>query len=228
MTPHIEHLGGDRKLLVTEDHTFGTDALLLADFCDIRPHERVCDLGTGCGIIPLLFHRHSPAPVVDAVEIAPEAVALARQSVTLNGLEQFITVHEQDWSDLTLPAGAYDRVVCNPPYFPEGSGKSSPSPARRLAREERGNTLDDVASAAARLLRARGHFTLCHRSERLADVITTLRAHHLEPKRLQLVHTRAGQPPFLLLCDAVRNAKPSLCVLPPLILESKVELCPEP
>ena len=226
MTSHIEDLGG-RHITVTDAFTFGTDALLLAAFAEVKPRERVCDLGTGCGILPLLLSRTDLAPTVDAVELQPEAAALARHNVEDNGLTDRITVYEQDWRALTLPSGAYDRVLCNPPYFPENGGKPSPDPARRLARCEQGDTLRTVAAAAARLLKNGGHFLLCHRPERLADVICVLREAGLEPKRLQLVHTREPLPPFLLLCDAVRGGKPSLRVLPPLILESKVSLCPE-
>ena len=228
---HLEHLGGGRTITVTEEHTFGTDALLLADFAEPRANERVCDLGTGCGILPLLFHRLSPAPIVDAVELCPEAAALAKHNVEQNGLINCITVYEEDWHSLSLPKGTYDRVVCNPPYFAEHSGKQSPLPSRRLARHEQGSTLSDVTVAAASLLKNGGHFVLCHRPERLVDVLETLRKNKLEPKRLQLVHARADLPPFLLLCDAVRLGKPSLNILPPLILnlsESKGSLCPEP
>ena len=225
---HTEQLGGGRYITVTEDHTFGTDALLLADFAEARSGERVCELGTGCGIIPLLLHRSSPAPLIDAVECAADAVALARHNVVQNGLQAHIMIHEQDWRSLTLPRGAYDRVICNPPYFQENSGKAALSPSRRLARQEQGDTLTTVVTAAAYLLRNGGHFVLCHRPERLAEVLERLRTHRLEPKRLQLVHARADLPPFLLLCDAVLNAKPSLRVLPPLILESEVRPCPEP
>lgn len=225
--PHVEDLGGGIRITVSEEHTFGTDALLLADFAAVRAGERVCDLGTGCGILPLLFHRASPAPLVDAVECEPQAAALARTNVADNGLEEYITVYEQDWRALTLPPGVYDRVVCNPPYFAQHSGAAAVSPARRLARQEQGDTLAAVCTAAARLLRGGGHFVLCHRPERLVDVLSTLRAHHLEPKRLQLVHARAELPPFLLLCDAVCGGKPALTVLPPLILERQVNPCPE-
>ncbi len=221
MTMHAEALGGERFVYTSADHTFGTDALLLAEFSETRPHERVCDLGTGCGILPLLLHRHTPAPVIDAVDISPAAVRLARRSVADNGLTAHITVYEADWRALPLSTGAYDRVLCNPPYFAEGSGAAALSPERRRARQEQGDTLGDVVAAAAALLRVGGHFVLCHRPERLADVISALRARRLEPKRLQLVHARAELPPFLLLCDAVRDGKPSLTVLPPLILESR-------
>lgn len=223
-----EQLGGGRVIEVTEDHTFGTDALLLADFADARSYETVCDLGTGCGILPLLLHRTTPAPTVDAVELNEDAAALARRNVEANGLRDAITVHCADWRFLSLPAGKYDRVLCNPPYFPEHSGKAPLSPARRLARQEQGDTLNDVTAAAARLLKNGGHFVFCHRPERLADIVAALRAHGLEPKRLQFVHTRAALPPFLCLCDAVRQAKPALSVLPPKILESEVPLCREP
>lgn len=220
--PHREALGGGRFIDVTPVHTFGTDALLLAEFAEARPHERVCDLGTGCGILPLLLHRTSSAPCVDAVELNPEAAALARKNVEQNGLQECITVYEADWRSLPLKSGAYDRVLCNPPYFPADSGKPSPDPARRLARQEQGDTLSDVTAAASRLLKNGGHAVLCHRPERLADLFAALRAHRLEPKRLRFVHARKDLPPCLLLCDAVRGAKPSLRVLPPLILESKV------
>lgn len=216
-----EELGGGRFVYTDADHTFGTDALLLAEFAAVTSRDRVCDLGTGCGILPLLFSRISSPPVIDAVEVDPTAAALARQAVQDNGLTDTITVYEEDWRLLSLPAGVYDNVVCNPPYFPANSGRPAATPARRLARQEQGDTLEQITTAAARLLKNGGHFTLCHRPERMADVFTALRTHRLEPKRLQLVHTRADLPPCLLLCDAVRGAKPSLSVLPPLILESR-------
>lgn len=216
-----EDLGGSRFVYTDTDCTFGTDALLLGQFTAVTSRDRVCDLGSGCGILPLLFSRLSPAPTVDAVELYPDAAALLRQTVCDNHLTDTITVYEEDWRSLSLPVGVYDIVVCNPPYFPEHSGSAAATPARRLARQEQGDTLTQISSAAMRLLKHGGHFCLCHRPERLADVFAALRAHGLEPKRLQLVHTRADLPPFLLLCDAVRGAKPSLSVLPPLVLESR-------
>ena len=212
-----EHLPNGLSVLVDETCAFGTDAVLLAAFAAPKPRERVCDLGTGCGILPLLWQSTEGGPRVDAVECWPATAALAARSVAENGLQERITVWEQSWNDLTLPAGAYDRVTCNPPYFPAGSGKTSLSAPRRLARHETGDTLQEVVGAAARLLRVGGHFCLCHRPERLPDVLATLREQGLEPKRLQWCHGRVDLPPFLFLCDAVRGGRPSLTVLPPMI-----------
>ena len=210
-----ERLPNGRTVFTETDCTFGTDAVVLAAFA-APAHGRVCDLGCGCGIIPLLVQRDDIT--VDAVDCHAPAVALARRSVSFNHLDHCITVHEQSWSALTLPVGQYDAVTCNPPYFPENCGKHSPDPARRLARHEQGNTLAEVCTAAARLLKTGGHFVLCHRPERLTDVLAALRACRLEPKRLQFVHGRENAAPFLLLCDAVKGARPSLKVLPPQIV----------
>lgn len=216
---HLEKLTNGYALWVDEECTFGTDALLLAAFANVKVGERVCDLGTGCGILPLLWQTPNGGPAVDAVDCQPQAVALARRSVAENGLSDRIAVHEQSWDALTLAHGAYDRVVCNPPYFSETAGKVSPSAARRTARHERGDTLSSVCGAAARLLKNGGRFALCHRPERLADVLGALRDKGLEPKRLQWVHARRDAVPFLFLCEAVKGAKPSLSVLPPVFIK---------
>ena len=213
-----EPLAHGRFVLVNDTCTFGTDAVLLSDFAAVRATDRVCDLGTGCGIIPLLWHASGPAPTVDAVDCSANAVALARASVEQNGLSDRITVWEQDWRSLSLPAGAYDAVVCNPPYFPVGSGKVSEHPDRRLARHETASTLREVITAAHRLLKVGGHFCFCHRPERLPDVMITLREQGLSPQRLQWVHARQDCAPFLFLCDAVKGGNPRLLTLPPHIL----------
>lgn len=214
-----EPLKNGRFVQVDDTCTFGIDAVLLSEFAKTRPSDRACDLGTGCGIIPLLWHTAEQGPLVDAVDCSNRAVTLCRDSVEKNGLSHRINVWKQDWCALSLPAGAYDVVTCNPPYFSRGSGKVSEQADRRLARHETATTLTDVVAAAHRLLKNGGHFYLCHRPERLADVFQTLRGQGLEPKRLQFVHARPDTPPFLFLCDAAKGGGTQLTVLPPHFLE---------
>ncbi len=221
--PRTESLNNGRFVLVDDTCTFGIDAVLLSAFAAPYIGNRVCDLGSGCGIIPLLWEL-PPTRTVDAVDCCEHAVSLARQSVEQNGLARLITVYQEDWCALSLPANTYDCVVSNPPYFAKGSGKTSAHPVRRLARHETATTLSDVVAAAARLLRQGGHFCLCHRPERLADVFAVLRAHGLEPKHLQWVHARSSAAPFIFLCEAVKGGKPSLCVLPPQFTEEEQNL----
>ena len=180
---------------------FGEDALLLARFSAPRPGERVCDLGTGTGILPLYWHRLRTDAAdgvffVEAVEREPVAASLARRAVEESGLSPYIRVWQADLRALdgVLPAGAYDRVTCNPPYFPVGSGPAS-----------------FPGTSASRLLKNGGRFCICHRPERLADLLSGLRACSLEPKRLRLLLAAPGDAvPWLVLCEAKKGAGPGL------------------
>ncbi len=201
---------------------FGMDAVLLADFAQVRPRSRVCDLGTGTGILALLLSGRDPDMLCDAIEIQPDAASRAERSMRLNGLSGRITVHNRDLKEARtfLPHAAYDLVICNPPYSPAQASLHSPKAALRAARQETECTLDDVAAAAAFLLRDRGRFSLMLPAARLADAFETLRRHRLEPKRLRLVHANAARPARLTLIEAMLGVKPGLIVEPPLIVKN--------
>ena len=200
---------------------FGMDAVLLADFARVRPGSRVCDLGTGTGILPLLLVGRADQLTCDAVEIQPDAADRARRSMLLNGLQERIAVHARDLRDVRqfLPHAAYDLVICNPPYSPQDASLPSPRPALRMSRQEGGCTLDDVADAVAWLLRGRGRFCVMLPAPRLTNAFDALRAHRLEPKRLRFVHANALRPARLALVEAMRDTRPGLIVEPPLLVK---------
>ena len=199
---------------------FGMDSVLLADFARVRPRSRVCDLGTGSGILPLLLYGRSPDIVCDAVEIQPDAAERAGRSMQLNGLADKITVHNRDLKEVRafLPHAAYDLVICNPPYSPERASLASTRPALRAARQEGECTLEDVAAAAAWLLRSRARFSLMLPAARLTDAFDTLRRHRLEPKRLRMVHANVQRPARLALIEAMLDVNPGVIIEPPLII----------
>ena len=181
----------------------GGDALALGEFATVRPRWRVCDLGTGSGALLLLLARRAPDLQLAGVEADPLAARTARDNLAANGLPGEIALG--DWREAPLPAGAFDLVVSNPPYFPPDSGRGD-DPARM---ELRGG-LEELCAAARRLLRNGGRFALCHRPERLCDVLCALRAQGLEPKRLKLVAHSPAHPPSLLLVEAVQGGRPGL------------------
>lgn len=181
----------------------GGDALALGGFATVRSGWRVCDLGTGSGALLLLLAGRDPTLVLHGAELDPLAARTARDNLTANGLTGEIIAG--DLRNDLFSAGQFDLVVSNPPYFPVGSGRSG-GPAR----SEEFCTLDDLCAAAARLTRNGGRFALCHRPERLADVVCALRNHGLEPKRLSLKAHGPGHPPSLLLMEAVKQGRPGL------------------
>ena len=181
----------------------GGDALALGEFATVRPRWRVCDLGTGSGALLLLLARRAEGLSLTGVEQDPLAARTARDNLAANGLPGELVLG--DWREAPLPAGVFDLVVSNPPYFPPGSGRGN-DPARM----ELHGGLEELCAAAGRLLKNGGRFALCHRPERLCDVLCTLRAHGLEPKRLKLV----AHSPALLLVEAVKGGRPGLTVEP--------------
>lgn len=92
---------------------------------------------------------------------------------------------------------------------------------RAIARHELLCTLDDVVSAAAKLVRPGGHFYLVHRPLRLAEILTKLTLAGLEPKRMRLVYPHVDEAPNMVLLDCVRGGAPELRVEPPLIVYEK-------
>lgn len=217
-----EPLAPGCQVLVTREHGFSTDTLLLAAFSQPRRGERCADLGTGCGTIPLLWRaRGEPGPIL-AVELQPQAAEQARRSVERSGYEQHIQVVEGDVRDYKalLPCQGLDRVACNPPYTLPGAGAASPDPQRRAARQGDCFSLEDLAQAARYSLKHRGRLCLCLPVRRLAEALALFSRWDLEPKLLRLVQQRRDKAPYLFLLECRRGGRPGgLEAAPTLLLE---------
>ena len=219
---HWEELCPGGLRFVYDDTLFrpGTDSFLLSSLPRLKPGMKVCDLGCGTGLLGLLLLQRQPDLHVTGVEIQPPAIHLAEKAAVENGLTDRLTFRMEDLRETALPANSFDLVVCNPPYYPAGSGRLPAGGALRTARSEESCTLEDLCRAAARLLPWSGHFCLVHKPQRLTDLCCALRGRGLEPKRLRFVCKTAGAAPSLLLLDACRGGKPGLAVEAPLILQN--------
>ena len=219
----IEGLSKNISVIVSPQHTFGTDATLLANFAAPKKKDRACDMGTGCGIIPLIWCRKETPASITALDIQEKACAQLKRSVEMNRLEERISVVNCDLRRLkgVLPFGAFDLVTMNPPYKAVRAGLESMDEAQRIARHEVACTVYDAANAASMLLNYGGRFCICHRPERLTDVLDAMRKANLEPKRLRFVCQREGEAPWLLLAEGKKGGKPNITILPALIVEDK-------
>ena len=221
---HWEALCHGGYRFVYDDALFrpGTDTFLLSSLPRLKPGLRVADLGCGTGLLGLLLLQRQPELRVTGMDIQPEAIRLAEQAAAENGLQDRLAFHAADLRNVKalFPTGSFDLAVCNPPYYPSGSGALSADGARRTARAEVSCTLEDVCAAAAYLLRWGGRLCLVHKPERLTDLLCALRGNGLEPKRLRFVCKTAGSAPSLVLAEARRGGKPSLAVEEPLILQA--------
>ncbi|MBO5200872.1 MAG: methyltransferase [Clostridia bacterium] len=214
-----EPLGKGFFVNVSKNHTFGTDAVLLADFAASKKVGSHCDLGAGCGIISMLLLRDEKTARSVGVEISEEAVDLARLTAEEYCADRLDIVHS-DLNDLRgkLPFGEFELVTCNPPYKASGAGILSSADRDVVARHETMCTLEEVIAVASRLLRSSGRLCICQRPERLADIIALMRQYRVEPKRLRTVSKRVGEEPWLVLVEGMRDAKPGMRVMPPLFV----------
>ncbi|MCR5279065.1 MAG: tRNA1(Val) (adenine(37)-N6)-methyltransferase [Lachnospiraceae bacterium] len=199
---------------------FGMDAVLLSGFVHVKQGANVLDMGTGTGIIPILLSAKTEASHITGLEIQHESADMALRSVMLNSLEERINIVEGDIKEagLLFPKAGFDAITCNPPYMIGEHGLKNPDSAMAIARHEILCTFEDVAREAATLLKPGGSFFLVHRPFRLAEIITTLVSHKLEPKRMQFVYPFVDQEPNMVLIEAVRGGRSRLTVNKPLII----------
>lgn len=199
---------------------FGMDPVLLAHFVQVRRRDRVLDLGTGCGIIPLLLAGSHSELRITGLELQPETAEMASRSVQLNQLEHRIRIDCGDYRQIAqrYGHGQFDVVTMNPPYRETGRGAVSPAEFRAAARHELDGGLPEAVEAAAIAVKFGGRVAAVFLAERLADLLVQMRAQRLEPKRLRLIHPREGRPANLLLLEAVKGGGAGLRVEPPLVI----------
>lgn len=199
---------------------FGMDAVLLSGFAKAKKGERVLDLGTGTGIIPILMEAKTESEDFTALEIQEESADMARRSVLYNHLENRINVVTGDIKDASKIFGAssFDVITTNPPYMIGEHGISSASDAKAIARHEVLCDLDDILRESAKMLRPGGRFYMVHRPFRLAEIMAKMVAYKIEPKRMKLVYPYIDKEPNMVLIEGLRGGKSRLTVEKPLIV----------
>lgn len=225
----IEPLGNGVEIIVSDCYHFSTDTILLANFANPKSKDKVVELGTGCGTMPLLWTRTQKCKEIVAIDIQKDAVDMLSRSIARN-LEnghtncECITPLHADLKELKgkVPFGTYDLVVCNPPYKLSGTGITNPEKEKLLARHEESCTLDDICESASKLLQFSGRFCICQRPERLSDVMESMRKFEIEPKRLRLVQQRLNKEPKLFLLEGrYKGNRGFMQVLPTLFIEDE-------
>ena len=199
---------------------YGIDAVLLSGYAKVKPGERVLDLGTGTGILPILLASKTPGRSFTGLEIQKESADMARRSVALNHLNDRISIVQGDIREAVSIFGAasFDVAVSNPPYMIGRHGLTNPDPAVAIARHEILCSFRDIAEQTSRILTDRGRFYLIHRPFRLAEIMCTLKEYRLEPKRMRLVYPFADKEPNMVLLEACKNGNPRIRVEKPLIV----------
>lgn len=200
---------------------FGIDAVMLSDFTKVKPGERVLDLGTGTGVIPILLSAKTKGLHFIGLEIQPESADMAQRSVRYNDLEDKIDIVTGDIKEAATLFGtaSFDVITTNPPYMLKEHGLKNHGDARTIARHEILCTLDDILRESAKLLReSKGRFYMIHKPFRLAEILTKMCQYKIEPKRIRFVHPYVDKEPTMVLIEGLKGGKSRVTVEPPIIM----------
>jgi len=199
------------------------DAYLLAGFVRAKPGQRMIDLGTGTGTVPILLASFHPGLSLVGVEIQPRLAAAARANVAANAMADKVEILEQDVRVITrfLPAGHFSQVVSNPPYYKLRTGRVNPSMERAMARHEIALTLQQLVETASVLLEDRGVLNLIFTPERLPELLGEMKTHRIAPNRLRMVHSYRASPATLALVAGTKDGRSHMAVEPALIIYEK-------
>ena len=199
-----------------EVFSFSTDALLLGHFTHLRKNDKVMDLCSGNCVIPLLLSYKGQQPI-DAIEIQPQLVDMAKRSILHNHLTDRIHMYEMDLKEVrqNFTPSQYTVVTCNPPYFKTTQMHQHQKEAHKIARHEVLCTLEDCVEAARHLLKQGGRLMMVHRAERLMDVLSAYRAARIEPKRLTLVYSKQDKDAHAIIVEGRKDGKAGLEIQSP-------------
>lgn len=209
---------------------FGMDAVLLTAFAKVANGNRVIDLGTGNGVIPLLLSAKTEGEYFEGLEIQDDIADMARRSVRYNCLEQRIHITTGDIKEASsyFEAASFDVVTTNPPYMTNSHGLTNAAGHRAIARHELLCSLEDIVRESAILLKPGGHFFMVHRPFRLSEIMNTMTRYKLEPKRMRLVYPFVDREPNMVLIEGIRGGNPRITVEKPLVIYQAVnEYTPE-
>ncbi|MBQ1190524.1 MAG: tRNA1(Val) (adenine(37)-N6)-methyltransferase [Lachnospiraceae bacterium] len=204
----------------TDGFCFGMDAVLLSGFAHVKRGEKVLDMGTGTGIIPLLLSAKTQGEHFTALEIQKEIAEMAARSVAMNHLEDKIEIVNGDIKEASRIFGgaSFDVVTTNPPYMNDAHGLKNPTEVKAISRHEVLCTLDDVVREGAKVLKSGGRMYMVHRPHRLIEIITAMKQYKLEPKRMCMVHPFKDKEANMVLIEAVKGGGSWLKMEAPIIV----------
>lgn len=221
----IDDLERDGLVLIQNAGRFryGVDAVLLSWFAQAKEGETVLDLCTGTGVIPILMTAKTQAAHFSALEIQPEVADMAARSVCLNRLEDRISVVRGDVKEASRIFGgaSFDIVTVNPPYLAGNGGIHNADESKAISRHEILCTLEDVIRESSRVLKPGGRIYMVHRPFRLTDILVTMSANRISPRRLRMVYPRVSREANLVLIEGIRGGRTQIKAESPVILQEE-------
>lgn len=221
LKPHerIDELYRENMRIIqsSETFSFSVDALLLGNFVKVNKRDnRIMDLCSGNGIIPLLLSHRASQPI-DAVELQDVLVDMAERSIQMNEKSDQITMYNLDIKALktSMEHSSYDVITVNPPYFTSNQPLKDKG-HQSVARHELHIDLKGIAEACRYLITNKGRLYMVHRAERSAEVFTELHNHGFRVRRAQYVYNDVNsRTAMFIVLEAIFNSNAYADIQPP-------------
>ena len=209
----LEEFIEDKKIIQNVNlYRFTSDSILLSRFARAKFGDKVADFCSGSGVVG--FHFFCLNPKIESLtlfEMQESLADMSRRTAQLNGFDcEIVNCKLQEigreYDD------KFSLILCNPPY--EKSGFENETYEKAVCRKEMTLTLLEIVQVAFKKLKFGGRLAIINRADRTAELIYTLKAYKLEPKRLQLVSGTEGGKPYLVMVEAVKGGKEGIEILP--------------
>lgn len=203
---------------------FSLDSILLPNFALVNKRTKmILDLCTGNAPVPLVLSTKTKCKIY-CVELQKNIYELAKESIKINHLEEQIELINDDAKNIVkyFETDTFDLITCNPPYFKYNeTSLVNNIDVKSLARHEISIDLDSIMKISKKLLKNGGSICMVHKTDRLIDIIATMRNNNIEPKRIQFIYPKVNSESNLVLVDGHKNGKPGLKILKPLYVHNE-------
>ncbi|MFZ1692390.1 MAG: methyltransferase [Flavobacteriales bacterium] len=169
----------------------GTDGAVLGAWAKVEGAKRILDIGTGTGLLALMAAQRNADARIDAVEIDEAAAEQAQENVHSSPWVDRIRVHWMDARRLSA-SEPFDRVICNPPYYP--GEMSATAASASIAKHSAELKLDELVATVNRLLADDGRFAVIVPANRERDLCQATEDVGLLVVRRGPLHYLEGRP----------------------------------
>ena len=222
----IPLLNKNLKIIQRSDYfNFSIDSLLISEFVNIQKNtKKILDLGTGNAAIPLFLSKKTSAKIY-GIEIQEISYNLALRNININSLNEQIYIIYDNMKNYSkyFNSGSFDIIISNPPFFKINENTNFLNELKQLsiARHEVEINLEELIKIASELVKDRGYFYLVHRTDRLSEILNNLLNYRFEAKKIKFCYTTKHKNAKIVLIEAIKNGKPGLTILPPLIINKE-------
>jgi tRNA1(Val) A37 N6-methylase TrmN6 len=200
-----------------ELYCFTSYSILLSKFASVKKGDLVAGFCSGSGIVGLHLYGLNCEKIqsVTLFEMQKPLFDLSVKTIEHNKLLDKFTAVNCKIQDIPKDYNEkFSLITCNPPYMSVEGGQLDKNDSIAICKSELQLPLEELIKNLSRCLKFGGRACVCHRADRLCDLVWLMRKYNLEPKRLQTVQN-GKKAPYLIMIEGVKGGKSSLKILPP-------------